>query len=79
MPLPALFIFAGYEVNNDFLTQEDGRMLCEVDDYGSVVVDLSMRTSVAGLFAACDLRALSHKKAVCVTGDGAAAALEAIA
>lgn len=79
LPLPALFIFAGYEVNNDFLTQEDGRMLCEVDDYGSVVVDLSMRTSVAGLFAAGDLRALSPKKAVCAAGDGATAALEAIA
>ena len=79
LEVPALFIFAGYEVNNSFLTQEDGSMLCEVDAYGSVVVDLSMRTNVAGLFAAGDLRADSSKKAICAAGDGATAALQAIA
>ena len=79
LEVPGIFIFAGYEVNNQILTQEDGSMLCEVDAYGSVVVDLSMRTNVAGLFAAGDLRVQAPKQVVCAAGDGATAALQAIA
>ena len=79
LEVPGIFIFAGYEVNNQILAQEDGSMLCEVDAYGSVVVDLSMRTNVAGLFAAGDLRVQAPKQVVCAAGDGATAALQAIA
>ncbi|MCE3039356.1 thioredoxin-disulfide reductase [Helicobacter anatolicus] len=79
LDVPGIFIFVGYEVNNQVLKQEDGSMLCEVDEFGSIVVDLSMKTNVAGLFAAGDLRIQAPKQVVCAAGDGATAALQAIA
>ncbi|WP_120945526.1 thioredoxin-disulfide reductase [Helicobacter labacensis] len=79
LQVPAIFIFVGYEVNNEILKQEDGRMLCACDEYGSVMVDLSMRTNLKGLFAAGDVRSQAPKQVVCAAGDGATAALSAIA
>ncbi|MCI7485288.1 MAG: thioredoxin-disulfide reductase [Helicobacter sp.] len=76
--VPGIFIFVGYDVNTQILTQEDGSMLCECDEYKSVKVDLSMRTSVSGLFAAGDVRIQAPKQVVCAAGDGATAALQAI-
>ena len=38
-----------------------------------------MKTSVEGLFAAGDVRTLAPKQVVCAAGDGATAALQAIA
>lgn len=78
LDLPGIFIFVGYDVNNQILKQEDGSMLCDVDEYGSVIVDLSMRTNIAGLFAAGDIRIQAPKQVVCAAGDGANAALQAI-
>ncbi|WP_104753678.1 thioredoxin-disulfide reductase [Helicobacter salomonis] len=74
-----IFIFVGYEVNNEILKQEDGSMFCACDDYGYVLVDLSMKTNLEGLFAAGDVRTQAPKQVVCAAGDGAAAALSAIA
>lgn len=74
-----LFIFVGYDVNTATLKQDDGSMLCECDEWGSVKVDLSMKTSVEGLFAAGDVRTQASKQVVCAAGDGATAALSAIA
>lgn len=74
-----LFIFVGYDVNTATLKQDDGSMLCECDEWGSVKVDLSMKTSVEGLFAAGDVRTQASKQVVCAAGDGATAALNAIA
>lgn len=79
LDLPGIFIFVGYDINNQILKQEDGSMLCDVDEYGSVIVDLSMRTNIAGLFAAGDIRIQAPKQVVCAAGDGANAALQAIA
>lgn len=76
--VPGVFTFVGYDVNNDVLKQEDGTFLCEMNDWGQVIVDLCMRTSVPGLFAAGDLRIEAPKQVVCAAGDGAAAALQAI-
>lgn len=73
-----VFIFVGYEVNNSVLKQEDGSMLCECDDYGSVKVDLSMRTNIKGLFVAGDLRIQAPRQVVCAAGDGATAALSVL-
>ncbi|PAF44523.1 thioredoxin-disulfide reductase [Helicobacter sp. 11S02596-1] len=78
LQVPGIFIFVGYDVNNGILKQDDGQMLCECDAYGSVIVDLSMKTNVAGLFAAGDIRIKAPKQVVCAAGDGATAALEAI-
>ncbi|AFI06151.1 thioredoxin-disulfide reductase [Helicobacter cetorum] len=76
--VPGIFVFVGYDVNNAVLKQEDGSMLCKCDEYGSMVVDLSMKTDVEGLFAAGDIRIFAPKQVVCAASDGATAALGAI-
>lgn len=78
LEVPGIFVFVGYEVNNSVLKQEDGSMLCECDEWGSVVVDLSMKTSVQGLFVAGDLRIQAPKQVICAAGDGANAALSVL-
>ena len=76
--VPGVFTFVGNNVNNQVLMQEDGTSLCELNSAGEVIVDLSMRTSVEGLFAAGDIRIEAPKQVVCAAGDGAVAALKAI-
>lgn len=78
LAVPVIFEFVGFEVNTQILKQEDGNFLCDMDQYGSVVVDLSMKTNVPGLFAAGDIRTSAPKQVVCAAGDGAAAAIQAI-
>lgn len=77
--VPGVFVFVGNNVNNQVLIQEDGSFLCDMTPWGEVKVDLSMKTSVPGLFAAGDMRAEAPKQVVCAAGDGAVAALGAIA
>ena len=79
IPAPGFFIFVGMNVNNGVLKQEDGSFLCEMSEWGEVVVNLSMKTSVEGLFAAGDIRIEAPKQVVCAAGDGAVAALQVIA
>ena len=79
LKVPGIFIFVGMNVNNDVLKQEDGSFLCDVNEWGEVIVDLSMRTSVEGLFAAGDIRIEAPKQVVCAAGDGATAALQVVA
>lgn len=77
--VPGIFVFVGYNVNNQVLIQGDGSFLCEMTERGDVKVDLTMKTSIPGLFAAGDIRELAPKQVVCAAGDGAVAALQAIA
>lgn len=77
--VPGVFVFVGNNVNNGVLKQEDGSWLCEMNDRGEVVVNISMHASVDGLYAAGDIRLAAPKQVVCAAGDGAVAALEAIA
>jgi thioredoxin reductase (NADPH) len=79
LKVPGIFVFVGMNVNNGVLKQEDGTFLCDVNEWGEVIVDLSMRTSVEGLFAAGDIRIEAPKQVVCAAGDGATAALQVIA
>ncbi len=79
LKVPGIFIFVGMNVNNDVLKQEDGTFLCDVNEWGEVIVDLSMRTSVEGLYAAGDIRIEAPKQVVCAAGDGATAALQVVA
>lgn len=76
--VPGIFVFVGYDVNTQILRQENGSMLCDCDEYGSIKVDLSMRTSIEGFFAAGDVRVHAPKQVICAAGDGATAALQAI-
>jgi len=76
--VPGVFTFVGNDVNNQTLIQDDGSFLCDLNDQGQVIVDLSMKTSLAGLFAAGDMRIEAPKQVVSAAGDGAVAALSAI-
>lgn len=77
--VPGVFTFVGNDVNNETLIQEDSSFLCDMNEQGQVIVDLSMKTSVAGLFATGDMRIAAPKQVVSAAGDGAVAALQAIA
>lgn len=76
--VPGVFTFVGNNVNNQTLIQEDGSFLCDMNDQGQVIVDISMKTSVPGLFATGDMRLAAPKQVVSAAGDGAVAALQAI-
>lgn len=76
--VPGVFVFVGMNVNNAILKQTDGSYLCEMDESGNVVVDLSMKTSIEGLFAAGDIRIKASKQVVCAAGDGATAGIQAL-
>lgn len=78
LSLPGVFIFVGYDVNTSVLIQEDGKMLCDVNEYNQIMVDLEMKTSIKGLFSAGDVRDKAYKQVVIAAGDGATAALSAI-
>ncbi|WP_415248988.1 thioredoxin-disulfide reductase [Sulfurimonas sp.] len=76
--VPGVFTFVGNDVNNETLLQEDGSFLCDMNDQGQVIVDISMNTSIPGLFATGDMRIAAPKQVVSAAGDGAVAALQAI-
>lgn len=76
--VPGVFTFVGNDVNNQTLIQEDGTFLCDMNKAGEVIVDINMKTSLAGLYAAGDMRLCAPKQVVCAAGDGAVAALQAI-
>jgi len=76
--VPGVFTFVGNDVNNQTLIQEDGSFLCDMNEQGEVIVDISMKTSIPGLFATGDMRIAAPKQVVSAAGDGAVAALQAI-
>ncbi len=78
LDIPGVFVFVGNNVNNQVLIQEDGTFLCDMTEWGEVIVDISMRTSVPGLYAVGDMRIAAPKQVVSAAGDGAVAALQAI-
>lgn len=79
LKVPGIFVFVGMNVNNEVLKQEDETFLCDVNEWGEVKVDLRMQTTTPGLFAAGDIREHASKQVVCAAGDGATAAINAIA
>lgn len=78
IPVPGIFVFVGRDVLNNVLKQTNGTYLCDLNPNGEVIVDLSMKTSTAGLFAAGDMRIEAPKQVVCAASDGAIAALSVI-
>ena len=77
--VPGVFTFVGNDVNNQTLIQDDGKFLCDMNEQGQVIVDLSMKTSTPGLFAAGDMRIEAPKQVISAAGDGAVAGISAIA
>jgi thioredoxin reductase (NADPH) len=67
-----VFVYVGLEPNSAFV-----RGTVAVDPAGHIDTDIMMRTSVAGIFAAGDIRAHSVAQLAAVAGDGATAAIAA--
>lgn len=78
LKVPGVFVFVGQNVNNSVLKQEDGSYLCDTNEHGEVIVNLNMHTSMAGLFAAGDIRINAAKQVVCAAADGAVAGMQAL-
>ncbi len=78
LKVPGIFVFVGNNVNNKVLKQDDGSYLCDVNEYGEVIVDLNMNTSTKGLYAAGDMRINAAKQVVCAASDGAIAGMGAL-
>jgi len=76
--VPGVFTFVGMNVNNGVLKKEDGSFICDMNEAGEVIVDLRMRTSTPGLFAAGDIRIDAPKQVVAAAGDGATAGVNVI-
>jgi thioredoxin reductase (NADPH) len=70
--LKALFVQVGAEPNTAFL-----RGTLALDPMGHIETDAMMRTSIAGIFAAGDIRKSSVAQLAAVAGDGATAAVAA--
>ena len=78
LPVPGVFVFVGRDVLNEPIKNEDGTFICETNKQGEVIVDLKMKTSLPGLYAAGDVRIDAAKQVVCAAGDGATAAVDII-
>jgi thioredoxin reductase (NADPH) len=65
-----VFVFIGMSSNSEMVKD-----LVEVDNMGFVCTDLTLMSSLPGLFAAGDVRAGSTKQAASAAGEGATAAL----
>ncbi|RYA22735.1 thioredoxin-disulfide reductase [Malaciobacter halophilus] len=78
LAVPGVFVFVGRDVLNEPIKNEDGTFICETNKQGEVIVDLKMRTSLPGLYAAGDVRIDAAKQVVCAAGDGATAAVDII-
>jgi thioredoxin reductase (NADPH) len=71
-PVSGVFIYVGLEPNTAFL-----RGVLTLDAAGHIETDINMRTSLAGVFAAGDVRANSVAQLAAAAGDGATAAISA--
>ena len=78
LDVPGVFVFVGRDVLNEPIKQEDGTFLCNTNEQGEVIVDLKMKTSVPGFYAAGDVRIDAAKQVVCAAADGATAAVDII-
>lgn len=65
-----VFVFVGFSPNSDLAKGK-----AEIDQWGSVITDGTLMTSIPGLFAAGDVRAGSTKQAASAAGEGATVAL----
>ena len=70
IPAAAVFIYVGYKPYTDFV-----KGLVELDDYGYIVTDKHMRTSMPGIFAAGDVVSENLAQVAVAVGDGAKAAV----
>lgn len=67
-----VFIFIGHQPNTDMFKE-----FLELDEYGYLIVDQRMRTSIPGIFAAGEVADAHYRQVITSAGMGAAAAIEA--
>ena len=65
-----VFVFIGLQPNTEFL-----RGIVDLDQWGFITTSATLETSMAGVFAAGDVRAGSTKQVASAVGEGATAAL----
>lgn len=72
LPIDGVFVLIGLDPNTKFL---EGRIA--LDDFGYIITDENMRTSIPGVFAAGDVRHKLLRQIVTACADGAIAATAA--
>jgi len=73
LAVEGIFVYVGNLPNGAFLPKELAK-----NEQGFLVTDLEMRTKVAGIYAAGDIRAKACRQVCSAVGDGATAATAAI-
>jgi thioredoxin reductase (NADPH) len=73
LAVTGVFILIGVTPNNELIPPGS----LEMDEYGFIVTDTEMRTSLPGVFAAGDIRSKSFRQIVNAAGEGATAELSA--
>jgi thioredoxin reductase (NADPH) len=73
VPLDGVFVFVGQKPNSEAFA---GQLARDARDY--LITDDEMRTNIAGIFAAGDVRRKSLRQVVTATADGAIAAVNVI-
>jgi thioredoxin reductase (NADPH) len=68
-----IFVFVGMKINSELVKD-----LVQINEKGEIKVDLNMKTSLNGMYAAGDVRENSVKQVVAAAGDGAVAALNVV-
>jgi len=69
VPMDGIFIYIGSKPNTEFVKD-----LIKLDAQGFILTDDKMKTSLAGIFAAGDVRTKSLRQIVTAASDGAIAA-----
>lgn len=72
LKVDGVFIFIGYDPNNELIQNQ-----LDLDEYGFVLTDNDMQTSIPGVFAAGDIRSKMLRQVVTAVGEGATAAYAA--
>lgn len=73
LAVSGVFILIGVTPNNQMLPNTD----LQTDEYGFIMTDPEMKTSLPGVFAAGDIRSKSFRQIVNAAGEGATAELSA--
>jgi thioredoxin reductase (NADPH) len=72
VPVQGVFIYVGLIPNTDYLGGQ-----VELNDWGYILTDQKMQTSLPGVFAAGDIRETEMRQVATAIGDGAVAAASA--
>jgi len=72
LPVDGIFTFIGYIPSNELVKGQ-----LELDEYGFVLTDNNMATSIPGVFASGDIRSKLLRQISTAVGEGATAAFAA--